>query len=142
MLVEPEVSKRAYRDESAPPRRWRRRIRELKGTGVSYRVFNAKGARHSRRNARDSSLRALRIPLRNFALDRIFRHHSIIYFSVFSHAGSGRSTISHLTLGSFSFDNVKGRRMATAKSTALTSFSQAQRILVFAVSLPIRFVIV
>jgi len=53
--------------------------------------------------------------------------------------GRGCSTISHFTFGSFSFERVSGRFIATARSAAFTSRSQAQRIRVFSVSLPIRF---
>src|SRR5258708_15039711 len=106
------------------------------------RLPTQRAQRHSRRNAKDSSLRALRVPLHIFAFRLTVRHRSIFYFTVLSQTGSGRSTISHLTFGSFSFDSGKGRRIASTKSTAFTSFSQAQRMLVFPVSLPTRFEIV
>ena len=55
------------------------------------------------------------------------------------HAGSGLSITSHLTFGSVSFDKVNGRRIAIARSVALTSRSQIHRMLLFSVSAPARF---
>src|SRR5437667_3196812 len=66
----------------------------------------------------------------------------VVPFNHFSQTGSGRSTISHFTFGSFSFDRVNGRRMAIARWVALTSRSHAQRTLLAPVSLPNRFEIV
>ena len=57
----------------------------------------------------------------------------------FLQTGNGCSTISHFTFGSFSFDKVSGRFIATARSAAFTSRSQAQRMRVLSVSLPTRF---
>src|SRR6266850_1601416 len=101
----------------------------------------------SQRNAEENPLRPLRNPLSDFAFRLTVDHYSIMndveaHFAVCSQTGRGRSTISHLTFGSFSFDRVKGRRIAIARSTAFTSFSHAHRILVFSVSLATRFEIV
>src|ERR1051326_338530 len=45
----------------------------------------------------------------------------------FGQTGNGRSITSHFTFGSFSFDKVNGRRIAIARSVALTSRSHNQR---------------